>query len=271
MTTDTEALPPHPSHATVRDWMPVSEALRLADLWTVGDLDNSGQWRAAIKVLADETRAALAQRQQVPEHCPACGYELTPAPQAAGPVADTEFCWLVEEFAGGNSTGRYMLDQVELTITSSVHDARRFRRMRTAMFRAEDMRKKHGGAWRHAHHGFIAPQAAQAQPSADLRADFERECADTDKLLAALGWKPENCRTDGGSLKLGMILEALESRDRLIRREAAQAQPQEPPRSAPLTEEQAIAIAAHYDVTSAMVRDIYNRAHGINTPEEPKR
>ena len=67
MTTDTEALPPHPSHATVRDWMPVSEALRLADLWTVGDLNNSGQWRAAIKVLADETRAALAQRQQVPE------------------------------------------------------------------------------------------------------------------------------------------------------------------------------------------------------------
>lgn len=53
--------------------------------------------------------------------------------------------------------------------------------------------------------------------------------------------------------------------------QAAQAQPQEPPRSAPLTEEQAIAIAAHYDVTSAMVRDIYNRAHGINTPEEPKR
>lgn len=64
-TTDTEALPPHPSHATVRDWMPVSEALRLADLWTVGDLDNSGQWRAAIKVLADETRAALAQLQRV--------------------------------------------------------------------------------------------------------------------------------------------------------------------------------------------------------------
>lgn len=53
--------------------------------------------------------------------------------------------------------------------------------------------------------------------------------------------------------------------------QAAQAQPQEPPRSAPLTEEQAIAIAAYYDVTSAMVRDIYNRAHGISTPEEPKR
>lgn len=73
MTDNTEALPPHPSHATVRDWMPVSEALRLADLWTVGDLDNSGQWRAAIKVLADEARAALAQRQQVPG-----GWKLVP-------------------------------------------------------------------------------------------------------------------------------------------------------------------------------------------------
>ena len=58
-----KALPPHSSHDTVRDWMPVAEALRLADLWTVGDLDNRGQWRAAIKVLADEVRAALAQRQ----------------------------------------------------------------------------------------------------------------------------------------------------------------------------------------------------------------
>ena len=47
----------HPSHQTVRDWMPVNEALRLADVWSVGDLDNCGQWRAAIKVLADEVRA----------------------------------------------------------------------------------------------------------------------------------------------------------------------------------------------------------------------
>lgn len=68
--------------------------------------------------------------------------------------------------------------------------------------------------------------SAQAEPNADLRADFERECADTDKLLTALGLSPEHCRTDGGSLKLGMILEALEARDRLIRREAAQAEPQ---------------------------------------------
>lgn len=47
----------HPSHQTVRDWMPVSEALRLAGVWSAGDLDNCGQWRAAIKVLADEVRA----------------------------------------------------------------------------------------------------------------------------------------------------------------------------------------------------------------------
>lgn len=78
-----------------------------------------------------------------------------------------------------------------------------------------------------------AAPSAQAEPNADLRADFERECADTDKLLTALGLSPEHCRTDGGSLKLGMILEALEARDRLIRREAAQAEPQEP-----LTDEQ---------------------------------
>lgn len=93
MTDNTEALPPHPSHDTVRDWMPVSEALRLADLWTVGDLDNSGQWRAAIKVLADEVRAALAQRQQVPRDAGPAGefgkhfgcsgpIDLTAAPSA---------------------------------------------------------------------------------------------------------------------------------------------------------------------------------------------
>jgi hypothetical protein len=221
-----------------------------------------------VRMLADIIRRATAVSSPRPA--------LVTAPQAAGPVADTEFCWLVEEFAGGNSTGRYMLDQVELTITSSVHDARRFRRMRTAMFRAEDMRKKHGGAWRHAHHGFIAPQAAQAQPSADLRADFERECADTDKLLAALGWKPENCRTDGGSLKLGMILEALEARDRLIRREAAQAQPQEPPRSAPLTERGCHTCALQMVDTHRC--DSCHRsngwanwvARGISTPEEQR-
>ncbi|MDQ5959014.1 MAG: hypothetical protein QG592_92, partial [Pseudomonadota bacterium] len=67
----------HPSHQTVREWMPVSEALRLSDLWTAGDLDNCGQWRAAIKVLADEVRALAASPQ--------------PEPSAQGePVALTE-------------------------------------------------------------------------------------------------------------------------------------------------------------------------------------
>lgn len=56
----------HQSHQTVREWMPVSEALRLSDLWTAGDLDNCGQWRAAIKVLADEVRALAASPQPEP-------------------------------------------------------------------------------------------------------------------------------------------------------------------------------------------------------------
>lgn len=122
---------------------------------------------------------------------------------------------------------------------------------------------------------YTAPQAAQAQPIADLRADFERECSDTDKLLTALGWSPENCRTDGGSLKLGMILEALEARDRLIRREAAQAQPQKPPRSAPLTEEQMAEIMRKLNEELSGTRgwgwiDVcraIERAHGIGKQE----
>lgn len=70
----------------------------------------------------------------------------------------TVYRWLVEEFdANGNSTGRYMLDHGDLTITANAHEARKFRGMRTAMFRAEDMRAKHGGDWRHTHHGFMAP------------------------------------------------------------------------------------------------------------------
>lgn len=86
----------------------------------------------------------------------------SPAPSAADeaqPLADagTIFRWLVEEFgADGNSTGRYMLDQGELTITTNVHEARQFVRSCTAMFRADDMRVTHGGDWRHMRHGFMA-------------------------------------------------------------------------------------------------------------------
>jgi hypothetical protein len=52
------------------------------------------------------------------------------------------------------------------------------------------------------------------------RADFIRECRDTDKILRALGLEPKNCRTDGGSLKVQMILGALEHRDVMLKREA---------------------------------------------------
>lgn len=75
----------HPSHQTVREWMPVSEALRLSDLWTAGDLDNCGQWRAAIKVLADEVRALAASPQREPS-----------AQAVAGAVATDETGWLIE-------------------------------------------------------------------------------------------------------------------------------------------------------------------------------
>lgn len=55
-----------------------------------------------------------------------------------------------------------------------------------------------------------------------VHADFRRECGDTDAILRVLGLDPVNCRTDGGSLKLVMILGALEHRDVMLRREAEQ-------------------------------------------------
>ncbi len=59
-----------------------------------------------------------------------------------------------------------------------------------------------------------------------VRGAFNRECDDTDEILRGQGLEPANCRTDGGSLKLQMVLGALEHRDvmrkRLIRRSAAQ-------------------------------------------------
>ena len=57
-----------------------------------------------------------------------------------------------------------------------------------------------------------------------LRADFERECLDTDTVLRALGFEPANCRTDGGSLKMVMMLGALEHRDVMTRRAARKAE-----------------------------------------------
>lgn len=72
------------------------------------------------------------------------------------------------------------------------------------------------------------PQAAQPADTLELdllRTDFKRECDDTDSILRMLGLDPENCRTDGGSLKCTMILDALEARDRMIRRLAVAATP----------------------------------------------
>ena len=53
-----------------------------------------------------------------------------------------------------------------------------------------------------------------------VRGAFNRECDDADAILRALGLDPENCRTDGGSLKLQMVLGALEHRDVMLKREA---------------------------------------------------
>lgn len=60
----------------IADWMPLHEAMRLARVWTDGiDLDNSAQWKAAIKVLADEVAARPA-----PQAEPAAVGELPPLP-----------------------------------------------------------------------------------------------------------------------------------------------------------------------------------------------
>lgn len=49
---------------------------------------------------------------------------------------------------------------------------------------------------------------------------FKRECDDLDAILRLQGLDPENCRTDGGALKLQMVLGALEHRDVMLKREA---------------------------------------------------
>ena len=53
-----------------------------------------------------------------------------------------------------------------------------------------------------------------------VRGEFRRECGDTDAILHVLGLDPTKCRTDGGSLKLVMLLGALEHRDVMLKREA---------------------------------------------------
>ena len=65
------------------------------------------------------------------------------------------YAWLVENFTkGGQSTGLYMLCQVNMTVTADANAARRFRLQRTAEFRALDMREARGGDWRAVEHGF---------------------------------------------------------------------------------------------------------------------
>lgn len=88
------------------------------------------------------------------------------------PVAKPKVCWLVEEFnASDNSTGRYMLDQGALSITTDIQQARQFLRSRTATFRATDMREKWGTAWRPVSHVLRAAQPQQAtEPAPEVDA-----------------------------------------------------------------------------------------------------
>ena len=45
-----------------------------------------------------------------------------------------------------------------------------------------------------------------------LAADFERECADTDRILqSGIGWTPNRTRTEGGSLKVAELSDAMRS------------------------------------------------------------
>lgn len=74
-----------------------------------------------------------------------------------------------------------------------------------------------------------------------VRGAFNRECDDADEILRALGLEPENCRTDGGSLKVQMIVGALGHRDVMLRREARSAERE---RCAALCEARATTIGA---------------------------
>ena len=69
--------------------------------------------------------------------------------RAAAPEGMTMiYRWLVENFTkDGQSTGLYMACQVGMTLTADVNAARKFRRQRTAEFRALDMREARRGDW----------------------------------------------------------------------------------------------------------------------------
>ena len=95
----------------------------------------------------DEAKAAPALVGQVE---PGVG-RLVPERDNGG----VTYWWLVENFTPeGQSTGLYMACQVNMTLTADVHKARKFRRQRTAEFRALDMREARRGDWRAVEHGF---------------------------------------------------------------------------------------------------------------------
>jgi hypothetical protein len=70
------------------------------------------------------------------------------------------------------------------------------------------------------HADMLAEIARLSRLVGTVRESFNRECDDLDAILRLQGLAPENCRTDGGSLKLQMVLGALEHRDVMLKREA---------------------------------------------------
>lgn len=89
------------------------------------------------------------------------------------------YSWLVENFTKyGQSTGLYMACQVNMTVTADVNAARKFRRQRTAEFRALDMREARHGDWRAVEHGFDDSEPPNARVQAGTTApqpDPERD------------------------------------------------------------------------------------------------
>ena len=91
------------------------------------------------------------------------------------------YSWLVENFTKeGQSTGLYMACQVNMTVTADANAARKFRRQRTAEFRALDMREARRGDWRAVEHGFDDTALGD---EASRRLNAEREAARLRDLL----------------------------------------------------------------------------------------
>jgi hypothetical protein len=74
------------------------------------------------------------------------------------------------------------------------------------------------------HADMLAEIARLSRLVGTVRESFNRECDDLDAILRLQGLDPDNCRTDGGSLKSQMVLGALEHRDVMTRREARKAE-----------------------------------------------